>query len=127
MKKARLDDPDMYSVSLVCGKARVTPLKGTTVPRSELSGYLILTRLIKVVVNSMDVKPCQITMAVDSQCTISAVEKSGGILAPYFASRVSEAALNLSDIAEDSIVHPLVHIPCAINPADIFHEILFQS
>ena len=92
---------------LVCGKARVTPLKGTTVPRSELSGYLILTRLLKVVVNSMDQKPHQVTIAVDSQCTISAVKKSGGLLAPYFASRVSEAALNLADLAEYTLVHPL--------------------
>ena len=81
-------------VRLVCGKARVTSVRGTTAPRSEMSGFLILTRLLKVVVNAMDVKPVQITIAVDSQCTISAIEKSGGLLAPYFASRVSEAMNN---------------------------------
>ena len=64
------DDPqkaDQFFVRLVCGKARVTPVKGTTVPRSELSGYLILTRLLKVVVSSMQVKPYQITTAVGCQ------------------------------------------------------------
>ena len=75
MLKSTPEEPDRFFVRLVCGKARVTPVRGTTVPRSELSGYLILTRLLKVVVASMDEKPFQVTTAVDSQCTISALEK----------------------------------------------------
>ena len=43
---------------------------------SELSGFLILSRLMKVVVNAMDIKPSQITLAVNSQCTISALDKA---------------------------------------------------
>ena len=108
-----------HFVRLVCGKARVTPVKGTTVPRSELSGLLILSRLLKVVCNAMDTKPSEIYIAVDSECTISAMEKSGGVLAPYFASRVSEVASNLSDLAEESVVHPIQHVPGALNPADL--------
>ena len=119
MKKNSLDDDDRYHVRLVCGKARVTPVKGTTVPRSELSGFLILSRLLKVAVNAMDEKPYQITTAVDSECTISAFEKSGGVLAPYFASRVSEASSNLSEIAEEIVVQPVMHVPGTLNPADI--------
>ena len=57
MKKIAPDEPDKYHVMLVCGKVRVTPVKGTTVPRSDLSGNLILTRLLKVVINAMDHKP----------------------------------------------------------------------
>ena len=72
-----------------------------------------------MVVNAMDDKPSQITIAVDSQCTISAVEKSGGLLAPYFASRVSEAAMNLSDLSENTVVNPIQHVPGPMNPADI--------
>ena len=100
-------EPDRFYVRLVCGKARVTPLKGTTAPRSEISGFLILTRLLKVVLNSMDVKPSRVLLAVDSQCTISALEKTGGLLAPYFASRVSEATSNLAEIAEETDVEPM--------------------
>ena len=58
-------------------------------------------------------------MAVDSQCTISTVEKSGGLLAPYFASRISEAMGNLSEVAEDTVVDPIQHVPGKSNPADI--------
>ena len=93
-------DPDQFDVRLVCAKARVAPVKGITAPRSEISGFLILTRLLKVLVNAMEVKPSRITIAVDSQCTISAIEKSGGVLAPYFAARVSESMTNLAEVAE---------------------------
>ena len=117
--KRLADDPDRFYVRLVCGKARVTPLKGTTAPRSEISGFLILTRLLKVVLNAMDVKPARVSLAVDSQCTISALEKTGGLLAPYFASRVSEATSNLSEIAEETDVEPLQHVPGPLNPADL--------
>ena len=84
---------------------------------SELSGFLTLSRLLKVVVKAMDEKPYQITTAVDSECTISAFEKSGGVLAPYFASRVSEASSNLSEKAEEIVVHPVMHVPGTLNPA----------
>ena len=60
------DGMEKFFVRLVCAKARVTPAKGTTVPRSELFGFLILTRLLRVVCSAMDTKPCRITMAVDS-------------------------------------------------------------
>ena len=105
-------DLDEYYVQLVCAK-------GTTAPKSEASGYLILTRLLKVVINSMDVKPAEVTLTMDSQCTISAVEKSGGLLAPYFASRIAEASSNLSEVAEDTVVNPIMHVPGLLNPADI--------
>ena len=88
----------------------MTPVKGTTAPRSELSGFLILTRLLKVVVSAMDQKPSLITIAMDSQCTISAMEKSGGLLAPYFASRASEASANLADLAAETEVGQLMFL-----------------
>ena len=113
------EDPDQFSVKLVCAKARVAPVKGITAPRSELSGFLILTRLLKVLVNAMDLKPSRITLAVNSQCTISAIEKSGGILAPYFARRVSESMGNLAELAEDIEIDPVQHVPGTQNPADI--------
>ena len=100
-------------------KSRVTPVRGITAPRSEVSGFLILSRLLKVVINAMEVKPSRVAVAVNSQCTISAVEKSGGLLAPYFVSRISEAMENLSEVAEDAIVNPIKHVPGKSNPADI--------
>ena len=40
-------------------------------------------------------------------------------MAPYFTSRVSEAASNLSELAERTVVYPIMHIPGNLNPADI--------
>ena len=117
--KSNPDDPDRYVVKLVCAKARVTAVRGTTAPRSEMCGFLILTRLLKVVVSAMDVKPSKVTIALDSQCTISAIEKSGGLLAPYFASRTSESMANLDEIREHTEVPPVQHVPGSLNPADI--------
>ena len=50
---------------------------------------------------------------------ISAVEKLGGLLAPYFASRVSEAMSNLAEVAEETTIEPLQHVAGPLNPADI--------
>ena len=108
LKKKTASEPDRFHVRVVCVKARVTPARGTTVPRSELSSYSILTRLLKVVINAMGEKPYQ-AITVDSKCTISAFEKSGNVLAPYFASHVSEAATNLAELAEQTTVHPIMH------------------
>ena len=43
----------------------------------------------------------------------------GGLLAPYFSSRISEAAANLSEVAESSSINPILHVPGVLNPADI--------
>ena len=43
----------------------------------------------------------------------------GGLLAPFFASRVSEASANLSELSEETIVDPILHVPGPLNPADI--------
>ena len=40
-------------------------------------------------------------------------------MTPYFASRVSEASTNLSDLAAVTIVQPVMHVPGDQNPADI--------
>ena len=69
-------------------------MRGTTASRLELCGFLILTRLLKVVAAAMNTKPSQVV-------TVSARNKSGGLWAPYFASIVSEAMANLSELAEE--------------------------
>ena len=108
-----------YQVRLLTGKARVTPLKGSTAPRSELSGLLILSRLLKVVVEALWEKPTSVTIAGDSQCTIAALKTSGGLLAPYFANRVSEIVRNLKEVAETVKVGDILHLAGPLNPADL--------
>ena len=73
-------DEMSYQVRLIAGKARVTSIHGSTAPRSELSSLLVLSRLLLVVLRAMWEKPAQVILSGDSQCTIAALEKSGGLL-----------------------------------------------
>ena len=60
----------------------MSPLKGTSVPRSEINGLLIGSRLLHLTVKALDVKPGKITVCGDSECTIASLDKTGGLLAP---------------------------------------------
>ena len=66
LKRLGKKDDQQFFIPLVCAKARMTPIKGTTAPGSELSGFLILTRMLKVVIAAMDHKPSHVTPAVDN-------------------------------------------------------------
>jgi hypothetical protein len=98
----------------------VSPLGGTTVPRSELQGYTVLTRLTKTAVQASASRPEKVILLADSQCVIAAVNTQGSALAPYFANRVSEIQENLKEIRNlcDELEPPAC-IPGRLNTADI--------
>ena len=123
---------------IYAAKARVTPSKGMTVPRSELNSLLITTRLILNICTAMYVKPTRITLMGDSECTISSYEAEHTVLASYFANRVYECEQNLDkvgtkipdsytvhkeladeDIKERPQVDALQHVAGILNTADI--------
>ena len=79
-----------WNVQLLCGKARVCPTSGLTTPRAEMNGLLMLARLIEVVVLAFSVLPQRITIAGDSTCSISSMEATASVLAPYFQHRTAE-------------------------------------
>ena len=111
-----------FQSSLLIAKARVTTVRGTTTPKSELSGLLIASRLLLTVLRSMPEKPSEVFIAGDSQCTIAALEKSGDQLGPYFCNRVSEILQNLDEAKNmvDGIqIHPVYHVAGIENPADL--------
>ena len=106
-------------VRLVLGKSRVTPLAGTTAPRSEAQAAVILSRLILLVSKSVRFQVKTVTLASDSEAFIAATEKSGGVLGPYLASRCSEFHLNIEEMKEMVMVEPLQHVPGCHNIADL--------
>ncbi|GFX57456.1 DUF1758 domain-containing protein [Trichonephila clavipes] len=57
--------------SLLCSKSRVTPLKTLTIPRSELSAALLLSRLIKKVVPILQLPIHKIWMWTDSMIALA--------------------------------------------------------
>ena len=76
-----------YEAHLFLSKARVAPLNGMTVPRTEMNGLVIATKLIDLSLASMRELPSSVTFCLDSECTISAVDSENGLLKPYLTNR----------------------------------------
>ena len=106
--------------TLLLSKSRVSPIHGTTVPRAELQGLTVLSRLMVTVAKSLPDKPEKAILIGDSECSIAALEKTGGILGPYFGNRVAKIHENLAQLREHvDEVEPVWHIPGPLNPADL--------
>jgi hypothetical protein len=113
-----LEDGSVESRLIAC-KVRIVPSKGITTPRAELCGLLILSRLLNVIINSMQVLPESITCLGDSECTIACLEAKTSVMAPYFANRIAEI-LDLREkwTTKGITVNPLSWIAGKDNPAD---------
>ena len=78
---------DSYEDSLLLSKARVALLNRVTIPRTEMNGLIIATKLVDLALASMRDLPSLVTFCLDSECTISAVDSENGLLKTYFANR----------------------------------------
>ena len=112
-----------YQAFLLCAKAKVTPLSGFTVPRSEISGMVLQSRLalssIKALSIEPELKPTGVTLLSDSECVISAVETSTSVLKPFYHNRVSEIRENMSEMKMYCPVEEIYHVSGHHNPADM--------
>jgi hypothetical protein len=107
-------------VFLVLAKARVAPLGGTTTPRMEMSSAALLARLMVLVARSCGFKAKKVVMALDSECTVAALQKRDGVLKPYFSHRAAEIEDAIQELrALGSKVEPMVALPGEENPADL--------
>ena len=105
-----------YWVNLLLAKARVSPVHGTSTPRAEMQSLIMMMRLILTAVKSLPFKVERVVVALDSQCSIAATEKSGGLLGPYFANRVNEYYQLRGEIEElVDFAEPLQHVPGELN------------
>ena len=120
-------DPEgrTHKLTLLLGKARVTPSKGLeklrkSTPRTELRGLLLLVRMTAAALPALSLKPKRITLCGDSECTISAVECEEGVLQVWFSNRVAEIVETMDSWGKLGIeVDPLMHWPGLRNVADI--------
>ena len=69
---------DSYKAHLLLPKTRVAPLKGMMVPRTEMNGLIIATKLVALSLASMRDLPGLVTFCLNSECTISAVDSDNG-------------------------------------------------
>ena len=111
-----------FAARLLLSKARVAPLAGMTIPRTEMNGLVLGTKLGDLALSSMRENPSRLTFCLDSECTIAAVDSENGLLKPYLANRRAVVKGKLEDW---KISHPeiefeeLQHIAGTLNPADL--------
>ena len=87
-----------YAARLLFCKARVPPLQGLTVPRGELCGLTLQSRLMLSVAHALqklEDPPLSAIMLVDSKCAMSSIYSKKCLL-PYFQNRFAESKENIS-------------------------------
>ena len=122
-------DPEIHEFksALVTAKAKVTPLDGFTIPRSELTALQILTRLLAKTIKELPVTPSEVHILGDSTCVISAMDKVATSFNPYMHFRISDIHHTLDLIRKQANVLPIQHIPSKENIADIVTETLVST
>ena len=86
-------DPEEHEFisQLFAAKAQVTPLKtGLTIPRSELSGLLLCTRLLSRTESLYRGGFGSVSCLGDSTCIISSLDKTATSFNPFMHARLSE-------------------------------------
>ena len=114
-------DVEHYSASLALCTARVPPLDGLTVPRGELTGLCLQSRLVLVVaaaLQKLDVKPVSAVLLCDSQCSINAVDTRRK-MKPYFQHRVSEIKENMNLTRQYCPTEEIQYVESKLNPSDL--------
>ncbi|KAL0852653.1 hypothetical protein ABMA27_012494 [Loxostege sticticalis] len=109
----RSTDPEgNIQVRLLCAKARVAPIKLTTIPRLELCGALLGAQLTNKVINSVRFEIQQKTIWTDSTVVLGWIKAQPKLLKTFVANRVIE-------INELTQGFSWRHVPGDLNPADL--------
>ena len=74
---------------------------------------------VRALSKESSLKPTAVTMLSDSECSISAVDKSTSILKPFFHNRVSEIQENILEMRSFCQVEDIHHVKGNFNPADL--------
>ncbi|XP_049887000.1 uncharacterized protein LOC126381584 [Pectinophora gossypiella] len=104
---------DERMIKFVIGKSRLAPIKDQSelkVPRLELLGVLIGSRLIKYVVQTLQLHEVKQTLWTDSTIVIE-WHKSNKLLPPFVQKRIDE-------IKQNKLLN-IRHVPTELNPADV--------
>ena len=103
--------PEGPRVSLVSLKARVAPIRHTTIPRLELMAALIASRLAQTIYEEFKIKPSCTTLWTDSTIVLNWLRSESATFKTFVGVRVAEI-----QAAWDPKC--LRYVPSESNPAD---------
>ncbi|XP_028156849.1 uncharacterized protein LOC114350305 isoform X2 [Ostrinia furnacalis] len=107
-----VDGQGSARVQLLVSKNRVAPIKPTTIPRLELCGALLGTRLCTKVMSSLTMPIHECYYWCDSTIVLCWIAMSPNMLKPFVRHRVDE-------IQESTTGHTWSYVPSKDNPADL--------
>ncbi|KAA5608947.1 hypothetical protein F3H11_35835, partial [Pseudomonas aeruginosa] len=104
-------DESTYRVTLLAGKARVTPLRPVSIPRLELQAALLGTRMAQAIANELDIAVGGRTYCTDSSTVLTWIKTDPRTFKPFVAHRLAE-------IEESTKPQEWRWVPGSQNPAD---------
>lgn len=103
---------DRNTVHLACSKNRLAPIKRVTLPRLELLGALLASRLLRYFCEATGLDPTQATLWTDSTVALGWIQQDSSRWKAFVSNRVVEIQTH---------THPSQwrHCPGTDNPADL--------
>ena len=115
-------DPDLHEFKshILAAKARLTPLKtGLTIPRAEVSGLVLCSRLMSKAVSLYDGGFSSVSCLGDSTCVISAFEKNDTAFNLFMHAQFAKIFNLREKISKKTHLEEVFHVASSDNVADI--------